>query len=82
MPNRQGAHRSSQTAQTPPTVTQMPRLLDEAEAAEYLHCSVAFLRRCRLFRSGPSFVKVGRLVRYRSQDLEQYISESTQRMAA
>jgi hypothetical protein len=59
-----------------------PRLLDEAEAAGILNCSRAFLRRCRLFRSGPQFLKLGRLVRYRQQDLEAYIEAGMQAMAA
>jgi hypothetical protein len=50
------------------------KLLDEKEAASLLNCSVAFLRRCRLFRTGPSFVKVGRLVRYQMEDLLAYIA--------
>ncbi|MGD0777493.1 MAG: helix-turn-helix domain-containing protein [Candidatus Solibacter sp.] len=51
-------------------------LLDEKEAASLLKCSVAFLRRCRLFRTGPPFAKIGRLVRYRAQDLVSYIEAS------
>lgn len=51
-------------------------LLDEKEAAVVLKCSVAFLRRCRLFRTGPPFAKIGRLVRYRMQDLVGYIEAS------
>lgn len=50
------------------------RLLTEKEAALYLNCSVGFLRRGRLLHSGPAFVKIGALVRYRAEDLETYIS--------
>ena len=50
------------------------KLLSEREAAQYLHCSVGFLRRGRLFRTGPAYVKIGALVRYRQDDLERYIS--------
>lgn len=50
------------------------RLLDEKEAAELLGCSVAFLRRRRLFHTGPSFTKLGRLVRYPLEDLEAYVA--------
>ena len=56
-------------------------LLDEKEAAVLLNCSVAFLRRCRLFRTGPRFAKIGRLVRYRIQDLVGYIEASMARAA-
>jgi len=58
------------------------RLLDEGEAAEYLHCSVAFLRRCRLLQKTPRFVRVGRLVRYRLQDLHEFIEGGAAKVAA
>ena len=50
------------------------KLLDETEAAEFLHCKVAFLRRRRLFRAAPQFAKIGRLVRYRVEDLQAYVA--------
>jgi len=52
----------------------LSRLMNEREAALLLNCSVAFLRRCRLFRTGPAFAKVGRLVRYRMEDLQAYVA--------
>jgi hypothetical protein len=60
----------------------LSKLLDEKEAASLLNCSVAFLRRCRLFRTGPSFVRVGRLVRYRVEDLAAYIEIRLEKKAA
>jgi excisionase family DNA binding protein len=57
-------------------------LLTERETAKLLNCSVAFLRRFRLIRQGPPFIKLGRLVRYRVQDLEAYITENTEGAAA
>jgi hypothetical protein len=63
-------------------MTEFPKLLTEQEAAVVLHCSVAFLRRCRLFKSGPPYAKIGRLVRYRMQDLEQYVVASMEGRAA
>jgi hypothetical protein len=45
-------------------------LLTEEQVAEQLHVSVASLRRWRLERRGPQFIKVGSLVRYRPEDLE------------
>jgi hypothetical protein len=53
-------------------------LLDENAAADFLNCSVAFLRRCRLLRRGPVYVKLGRLVRYSLHHLQRYIESSTQ----
>ena len=52
------------------------RLLGEREAAQMLGCSPALLRKWRLFRSGPIYCKIGRLVRYPLGELEAYIAES------
>ena len=48
--------------------------LTEEEVAEQLHVSVASLRRWRLARRGPQFIKVGSLVRYRPEDLESWLA--------
>ena len=48
-------------------------LLNETEVAEYLKMSVASVRRWRLFRTGPKFVKIGAAVRYRRKDLETWL---------
>lgn len=50
-------------------------LIDERGAAETLGCSVALLRKWRLFGNGPSYCKLGRLVRYRHQDLDVFLEE-------
>ncbi len=47
----------------------MSRNLDEHEAAEMIGCSCALLRKFRAQGEGPVYVKVGRLVRYRQEDL-------------
>ena len=52
------------------------RLIDEAGAADMLCCTRSALRRWRLERRGPPFVRLGRLVRYRQSDLEQFIDEN------
>jgi predicted DNA-binding transcriptional regulator AlpA len=49
------------------------RLLDERSAASVLSCSVALMRKWRLFREGPVYVKIGRLVRYRQSDLNAFL---------
>ena len=49
------------------------RLFDERSAANVLSCSVALLRKWRLFREGPTYVKIGRLVRYRQDDLNAFL---------
>lgn len=51
------------------------RLLDEREVAALCHVSLGTVRRWRLFRKGPQYVKVGdAAVRYRPEDLEAYLA--------
>ena len=52
-------------------------LFNEKQAAEWLGCSVGLLRKWRLFRQGPAYVKMGRLVRYRRDTLDEYVSAAT-----
>src|SRR5262249_5798575 len=52
----------------------MNTLLTEEEVAKHLHVSLASIRRWRLERRGPQFIKVGTLVRYRPEDLESWLS--------
>ena len=47
--------------------------LGEKELANELGVSVSSLRRWRLIRTGPVFVKAGGLVRYRRVDVEEWI---------
>ena len=49
-------------------------LFTEEEVAKQLNVSVASLRRWRLARRGPQFIKVGSLVRYRPEDLESWLA--------
>jgi hypothetical protein len=53
--------------------TDMSTLLTEADVAERLQVSLASVRRWRLEKRGPIFVKVGSLVRYRPDDLESWV---------
>ena len=55
---------------------------DETEAAEILGCSVAAMQKWRLLRSGPAYVKVGRLVRYAEADLLAYLEANRVEPAA
>jgi len=47
--------------------------LNEQQAAQVLGCSVALLRKWRMTKEGPSYLKIGRLVRYSEGDLEAYL---------
>jgi predicted DNA-binding transcriptional regulator AlpA len=48
-------------------------LLNERQVAEALNVSVASVRRWRLLRQGPTFLKVGASVRYRPEDVEAWL---------
>jgi predicted DNA-binding transcriptional regulator AlpA len=48
-------------------------VLNEREAAALVGCSVALMRKWRLFGEGPSYCKIGRLVRYRQEDLNAFL---------
>ena len=52
----------------------MQDLLTEQEVSRQLRVSLAALRRWRLERRGPQFIKVGSLVRYRPEELEQWLA--------
>ena len=49
-------------------------LLTETDIADRLKVSLACLRRWRLEKRGPAFLKIGPLVRYRSEDLELWLA--------
>jgi DNA-binding transcriptional MerR regulator len=51
-------------------------LLTERQAAERLNCSVAALRYWRSSGTGPNFVRLGRLVRYSANMLEEFIQQN------
>jgi hypothetical protein len=51
----------------------MLNLLTEYDVAQRLHVSLASLRRWRLERRGPRFIKVSSLVRYRPEDVEEWL---------
>jgi hypothetical protein len=48
-------------------------ILNERQAANVLGCSVALMRKWRLYGDGPSYCKIGRLVRYRQGDLDSFV---------
>lgn len=68
------------TTQQPPKpqVIQKPKLLTEKEAADYLGIAPATLCVWRCTRRYPlPFLKVGRSVRYRPEDVERFIESRT-----
>lgn len=50
-----------------------------AEAAEQLRLSSSTLAKWRMAGTGPKFIKAGRRVLYREQDLIEWLSESARR---
>ncbi len=52
----------------------MLNFLTESDVAETLRVSLALVRRWRLEKRGPTFVKVGALVRYRPEDLDSWVN--------
>ena len=53
-------------------------LFTEKELADYLSISVAACRKWRLQRRGPMFIKLGSLVRYRRDDVDQWLATRPQ----
>ena len=51
----------------------MQNLLTEQDVSRQLHVSLATLRRWRLEGRGPKFIKVSSLVRYRPEELEEWL---------
>ena len=51
----------------------MSALLNETEVAKKLRVSLACLRRWRLEKRGPVFLKIGSLVRYQQEDLATWL---------
>lgn len=65
---------SPSTQPTRPTGVSQPEIMNEMQVAEYLNMSAASLRKWRLFREGPKFLKVGRAVRYRRTEVDAWLN--------
>jgi excisionase family DNA binding protein len=53
--------------------------LTPAAAAVYLACSKSFLAKLRVYGRGPLFLKIGKAVRYRRSDLDEWVAASCRR---
>jgi len=51
----------------------MDSLLTEIQVSKMLQVSLACLRRWRLRREGPQYIKIGPLVRYRPGDIDGWV---------
>ena len=56
-------------------VSAVDPLVPEAGAAAFLAVSPKTLRKWRCVGGGPVFIKVGRAVRYRQSDLDDFVAE-------
>jgi predicted DNA-binding transcriptional regulator AlpA len=74
---RMSANIKADTAQQlSPELCAMPRLLTQKHLAAYLFKSEAWCERARWAGDGPRFIKLGRHVRYRADDVLAWIEES------
>ena len=64
------------------TKIEFETLLTEYQVAELLKVSVATIRRRRLLRQPPDFLKIGASVRYRRESIQRLIESSEQHMEA
>jgi predicted DNA-binding transcriptional regulator AlpA len=55
-------------------VSTLEVLLNEYDVARITGLSVASVRRWRLLKQGPTFLKIGAAVRYRSEDLARWLA--------
>ena len=66
-----------QTVVNNPHTVSKSRLIDTVQIAEYLGNEVNTCEGWRLKGIGPSFIKVGRLVRYKTQTVDLWLESQT-----
>jgi len=69
-------HEAANQAQDLKQYATLPRLLNQRELAAYLGKSTAWCERARWAGEGPPFIKLGRHVRYRVDDVLAWIEEN------
>ena len=63
----------------PPAHTFTNELYCRPDAAAYLDMSESWLAKAAVYGGGPAFMKIGKSVRYRRQDLDEFIKDSLRR---
>jgi excisionase family DNA binding protein len=53
------------------------QLITEREAADMLNCTASALRRMRRERRSPAYARIGKLIRYKPQDVEDFVRRHT-----
>ncbi|QTP55429.1 helix-turn-helix domain-containing protein [Billgrantia sulfidoxydans] len=66
----------STTTLPPEAVAILPKLMNQRELANYLGKSTAWCERARWAGEGPRFIKLGRHVRYRADDVLEWLEEN------
>ena len=51
-------------------------LLVEGEIAQQIGVSLPTIRRWRYERKGPAYIRMGRTIRYRQEDIDEFIARS------
>ena len=75
-PATEGAPDQGNRQTTTPDHVLVPRLWDQKTLAAYLGKSTAWCERARWAGEGPQFIKLGRHVRYRVEDVMEWIEEN------
>lgn len=65
-----------------PDLLTLPKLLDERAVAEWLNVRPNTLARWRMLKQGPVWLQMGaRAIRYRRQDVEDWLERNKQKVA-
>lgn len=64
------------------TTVSLPRLLTQKDLCEYLGKSKAWAERGRLEGYGPRYIKVGKSVRYKAEDVAAWLESNLRRSTA
>ena len=67
---------SENTLESLSIATQLPNLMTQRDLAAYLAKSTAWCERARWAGQGPKFIKLGRNVRYRAEDVLDWINDN------
>jgi hypothetical protein len=65
--------KKSAVASTKPPADRRPPLSESRAAKEVIGCSPSYLRNLRSLGVGPPYYRVGKVVRYRPQECEQWM---------
>ena len=60
----------------------MELVCDTKKASEFIGCKPPLMQRWRRERKGPPYMKIGRLVRYRQRDLEEFLEQNLRKPEA